>query len=317
MIKLMCMREPLVSVIMPAYNAERFIGEAILSILNQTYKNFELIIIEDSSIDNTLAEIEKWKDQRIRLFCNEKNRGISYSTNRGIALSKGEYIALLDDDDIAEPERLSIQVEYMRKNTDIDIVGGRYMEIDEEGNIIQYCNEPRNNPKYIKVMLLFHFMDFANGSVMIRKEFIEKNHLSFQENCYGMQDFRFYIESSKIGSISSVNQFVMRHRIHENNESKRRRRENSKERAETLAAFQKYSLERSGFLLDIEELNLFTKVFAEAGGCDSMEEWNLIFQLFMKMVEQAKKMNVDYYDELKHFLRVKLSEKLCTFEVFK
>lgn len=310
------MREPLVSVIMPAYNAERFIGEAILSILNQTYENFELIIVEDSSTDNTLAEIKKWNDQRIRLFCNEENKGISYSTNRGIALSKGEYIALLDDDDIAEPERLSIQVEYMRKNTDIDIVGGRYMEIDEEGNIIQYYNIPRNNPKYIKAMLLLHFVDFANGSAMIRKDFIEKNHLSFQENCYGMQDFRFYIESSKVGKISSVKEVVMRHRIHENNETKRRKNENEKERAETYASFQKYSLERSGFLLDEEELNVLTKVFAEAGGCNSREEWNLIFELFKKMLEQAKKMNVDYYDELKHFLRMKLSEKMCSFDVF-
>lgn len=307
---------PLVSVIMPAYNAEKFIGEAISSIVKQTYENFELIIVEDASTDNTLAEIKKFKDQRIKLLCNEKNKGISYSTNRGIELSQGKYIALLDDDDIAELDRLRLQVAYLEEHEDIDILGGRYSEIDEEGNVIHYHNIPRNNPKYIKAMLLFHFMDFANGSIMMRKEFLEKNHLRFQENCYGMQDFRLYIESSKIGNISSIEQFVMRHRIHEKNETKRRKNENGKERAETFASFQKYSLEKSGFSLESDELDLFTRVFAEVGVCNSLEEWNSIYTLFKKMLRQAKEMEIDYYSELKHFMRAQLAQKYCTFDVF-
>ena len=94
-------KKPLVSVIMPAYNGEKYIGAAIESILNQTYDNFELVIIEDKSTDNTLKVIQEYNDSRISLFLNSSNRGIAYSTNLGIAKSKGEYIALLDDDDLA------------------------------------------------------------------------------------------------------------------------------------------------------------------------------------------------------------------------
>ena len=87
--------KPLVSVIMPAYNGEKYIGAAIESILNQTYGNWELIIIEDKSTDNTLDVIQKYKDSRISLYLNPCNKGIAYSTNLGITQSKGKYIARL------------------------------------------------------------------------------------------------------------------------------------------------------------------------------------------------------------------------------
>lgn len=98
--------KPLVSVIMPAYNGEKYIGDAIESILNQTYDNFELIIVEDKSTDHTLDVIHGYEDSRISLYLNECNRGIAYSTNLGIEQSKGKYIALLDDDDMSASRRL-------------------------------------------------------------------------------------------------------------------------------------------------------------------------------------------------------------------
>ena len=138
---------PLVSVVMPAYNAEKFVGEAITSILHQTYRNLELIIVEDCSIDNTLKEIEKFHDERIKLLRNPVNKGIAYSTNRGIEVSRGKYIALMDDDDISEPDRIKLQVDFLEERQSIDILGGRYCEINENGDILQYHNIPRNNPK--------------------------------------------------------------------------------------------------------------------------------------------------------------------------
>ena len=104
--------QSLVSVIMPAYNAEEYIGEAISSILSQTYEKLELIVVEDCSTDNTIGQIDKYRDDnRIVVIKNPVNKGISYSTNTGIGTAKGKYIALLDDDDMAAVNRIELQVD--------------------------------------------------------------------------------------------------------------------------------------------------------------------------------------------------------------
>ena len=95
---------------MPVYNAGRYLSQAVQSILEQTYKDFELIIINDGSTDNSKTVIESFNDNRIRYFENEKNSGIVYSRNKGLKLAKGEYIGMFDADDIAYPEKFEKQI---------------------------------------------------------------------------------------------------------------------------------------------------------------------------------------------------------------
>lgn len=309
--------KPLVSIIMPSYNCEKFIGEAIESVLQQTYDNWELIIVEDASEDNSLELIHTYHDKRIKLFYNSSNKGIAESTNIGIEKSKGKYIALLDDDDIAEKERLSLQVEYLEEHSEIDILGGRTIFIDEEGKVIDYSNAPRNNPKYIKAMLLFNCLDFLNGTAMIRKKLIEENHLSYREKCFGMQDFRFYIESSKVGNISSINRFLLRHRLHQMNETDRNFSDFRLEREKTYAQFQRYSLKESGFSLNEEELSLLNKVLNEQDRrCDSVQELKSLYNIFCDLVSQGKKMKIDYLEELEHVCKTKIAEVLTKLDIF-
>lgn len=304
--------QPLVSVIMLAYNAEKYIGLAIESILDQTYDNIELIIIEDDSRDNTFQIIQNYKDIRIKLVKNDFNRGITFSTNRGLELSTGKYIALLDDDDIAVKERLSLQVEYLENHEDIDILGGRSVHIDEKGNILKYQDMPRNNPKYIKAMLLFNNAGFYNGTVMIRKEFIEKNNLRYQENCYGMQDFKFFIDSSKLGNISTISDLLLYYRVHENNETKRRKRIYHEERRLKYAEFQRESLKASGFKLDENNLSIINKALSEDKlGCSNEKELKLLYEAFAEIMRQAKIMRVDYYKELEHYCKRKFSDQIA------
>ncbi|WP_244834814.1 glycosyltransferase family 2 protein [Clostridium sp. BJN0001] len=106
-----------VSVIMPVFNAEKYLEESIKSVLNQTYKNFEFIIINDGSTDSSLSIINKFKsmDNRIRVI-DQKNNGIVYSLNKGISTAKGKYIARMDADDISLPNRIKNQVKYMETN---------------------------------------------------------------------------------------------------------------------------------------------------------------------------------------------------------
>ena len=124
---------PLISVVMTAYNSEKYISDTIESILNQTYKNFEFIIIDDASIDNTWKIISKYakKDIRIRAFQNKSNQKVSYSSNKGIKKSRGKYIARIDSDDWAYPYRLKLQYDFMEKHPEVGISGG-IMEICDE-----------------------------------------------------------------------------------------------------------------------------------------------------------------------------------------
>ena len=124
-----------VSVIMPLFNANKYIYKTIHSILNQTYPDFELIIIDDKSLDNSVDIVNSIKDKRIKLYMNEKNMGIAYTRNRALDLCNGEYIAIMDDDDIAPDYRFKDEVEFLNGNKEIDIVAGNTCFIDENDKV--------------------------------------------------------------------------------------------------------------------------------------------------------------------------------------
>ncbi len=307
----------MVSVIMPAYNGEKFIGKAIDSILCQTYTDLELLIIDDCSTDHTLEIIKSYDDKRIRIFTNTVNRGIAYSTNLGLRQSKGEYIALLDDDDIAVKDRLEIQVQYLEKHTNIDILGGRSVIIDENDNYIRMEEEPRNNPRYLRALLLFKRVDFRNGTTMMRSSFISKHGFCYQEGCFGMQDYRFFIDSSKVGNLSSVNKVLLYYRVNSMNTTNKEKKKKRAERAEKYFEFQKYSLTMSGYCLNDSSLCLIRKLFSEEGSvCQDYTEFRELVNVFVELLRQAREMNVDYYNELEHLCKVLVAEQAIKMKNF-
>ena len=289
----------LVSVIMPAYNAEKYIGKAIESILNQTYDNLELIIIDDNSEDNTVNVIQAYSSKKIRFFKNEINMGISYSTNFGIKQAAGKYIALQDDDDISEIDRIEKQVLFLDNHYDIDVLGGGCVFIDGNDVFIKAGVTPRNNPNYIRAMLLFNNLDFVNTSMMCRKDFLVVNNLWYEEACYGMQDYLFYIKASKVGRISSVPDIIVKCRLHDKNSTNLYFTNHEEERANKYMEFRKYSLNESGFLLSKKDMYFLNRVLAEKNKqINGYEEWIHMKEIFKSLLSQARDNNVDYYDEL-------------------
>ncbi len=131
------MMQPSVTVLMPVYNAERFLKEAIDSILQQTFTNLELLIINDGSTDSTLNILQQYNDSRIRVITNDTNKGISYSLNLGIEESKTSLIARMDADDISYPERIEKQYAYMQNNPDCALLNTWAREITEEGKTVR------------------------------------------------------------------------------------------------------------------------------------------------------------------------------------
>lgn len=296
---------------MPAYNGEKYIGTAIERILEQTYSNIELIIIEDCSTDNTLDIIGKYHDERIQLIKNKQNMGIAYSTNLAIEKCSGKYIALHDDDDVSTINRIELSVKFLEDHNEIDIVGGGSLTIDACNLFIRNNITPRSNPKVIKAMLLFRCLDFYNSTAMLRKDFVQKNVLSYKDGYLGMQDYQFYVEASKVGMISSIPNILLYHRQHDCNETLRQKTDNKSLRSKKYAEIQRNSLYMSGFRLSDYELQIINEQISEQmKPYYSLNELEDLKRVFVKIIRQAEEMQIDWLDELRWQCRKLLSERL-------
>ncbi|MEO0132854.1 MAG: glycosyltransferase family 2 protein [candidate division WOR-3 bacterium] len=164
---------PLVSVIMPAYNAEKYISEAIESILNQTFKDFEFIIVDDASTDKTWEIIQEYarKDDRIIAVRNEKNLYIAENRNKGLSYARGKYIVWQDADDISIPTRIEKQVAFMEAHPEVGICGAYIQSFNENGDldIRKYATDDAILRKHI-----FKFSPVAQPVAIVRKESIDK-----------------------------------------------------------------------------------------------------------------------------------------------
>lgn len=310
------MNKPLVSVIMPAYNAEKYIDEAILSIINQTYLNWELIIFDDFSTDETRKIIGKYKDARIKVFYNEKNRGISVTTNMAISKSQGKYFALLDDDDISIVNRLEVQVEYLENHSEIDVLGGRTIYIDSDGNETGWSPVPRINPKMNKAQLLFGGVSFSNSTAMIRRDFIEKYQIKYIDECCGMQDVRFYMECSKFGNISAIEDCLLKYRMHSKNETTKYMITYRERREKKFAELQRWSIENSGFKLEKDEMVFLNYICTETGNlCTNKNELHTFYSIMKKMHCQAIEFGMDFAEELDFVLRDRICRQVSRYNL--
>ena len=163
---------PRVSVVMGAYNGERFLRPAIESIINQTFRDFELIVIDDCSTDSTPRILREFQDDRIRVVRNERNLGIAETLNKGIAVACGEYIALQDHDDISLPARLECQLAFFEKHAQVGMVGSSCNVIDEVGTLVPYWPVEYDDAN-LRWALLWRCA-FFHTSLMVRRRALEE-----------------------------------------------------------------------------------------------------------------------------------------------
>lgn len=203
--------EPLVSVIMPVFNGEAYLQEAVESILTQTHRNLEFIIIDDKSADQGLSLIKKYPDKRIQVIENSLNMGISHSLNRGLDAATGKYIARMDCDDIALPQRLERQVAYLEKNHGIDILGSAIRAFgDKEG--VWSC---QTDHEAIRAQLLFD-CPIYHPTVMLRASAINKHGLRYPCGAedYRVEDYAFWIKSTRLLKSANLSEALLHYRTH-------------------------------------------------------------------------------------------------------
>jgi glycosyltransferase involved in cell wall biosynthesis len=198
-----------VSVVMPVYNCEDYIKEAVNSILNQTFTDFELIIIDDCSSDRSLEYIESFNDERIRLYRNSINQGISKTLNFAIQKSKGRYIARMDADDISLPTRLEEQFNFLKSNQDYILCGASFKIIGKQEEVFF----PENH-EAIKLGLLNRNC-ILHPSVMLKKSVLLELETIYNSNMEPAEDYDLWVRLINKGKYYNLNKILVHYRIHE------------------------------------------------------------------------------------------------------
>lgn len=192
--------KPIISVLMPAYNAAEYIREAIDSILTQTFTDFEFIIINDGSTDSTEDIILSYSDKRIKYYANECNLGIVKTLNRGIDLSNGRYIARMDADDVSMPDRLEKQVHLLDVNPQIVACGTLYAIYGDQRQTPVDVATDVQDIRYDMAI----YCQFAHSTMMIRKDTLDQYKLRYREEYKCAEDYKLWTELLQYGDMINI-----------------------------------------------------------------------------------------------------------------
>ena len=204
--------------IMSNYNTpEMFLRVAIESVLSQTYKNFEFIIIDDSSTDDSLKVIESYSDERIKVLKNERNMGITKSLNRGLKIARGEFIARMDSDDICYPQRFERQIEFLRNHPKHIVCGTWIEQIDELGKLRtnkQPCRDIPEREEYRINLLFGNNPNIVHPTAMFNHGLLLENQITYDENYILAQDYKMWVTCSKYAECGNVAEVLLQYRVH-------------------------------------------------------------------------------------------------------
>lgn len=211
---------PKISVLMPVYKTpEKYLREAIESILGQTFKDFELLVLDDCPQDSRVeAIVESYKDKRIKYSRNEKNMGISPTRNKLIEMSQGEYLAVMDHDDVSVPERLEKQAAYLDSNPDVGVVGSYRFDMLKE----KVREFPVENDEICEQMMFRCCI--MHPAAMIRKSVLTENNLRYEEEFTPAEDYALWCRLLGKTKFHNLPEVLFKYRNHKSNTSHRQKR---------------------------------------------------------------------------------------------
>ncbi len=249
---------------MPIHNGDSYLRQAIDSILQQTFTNFEFIIIDDASTDNTKKIIKSYADKRIVLLENKGKLGVAKSLNKAIAIARGDYIARMDADDISLADRFDKQISYLENNPSIDLVGSSAYLINANDKEIGLYIRP-HSPKIIKWTAFFS-NPMIHPSIMAKALILKQNH--YQENLENGQDYELWsrLIFTNNAQLSNLDDFLLKHRVHPESVTQKAIIQNKKGgslkiSANNLNYFGLDSPEKNNYLQVLFDQNITTKKY--------------------------------------------------------
>lgn len=211
--------QPLISVLMPMFNAAPYVAEAIQSIQRQTYTHWELVVIDDNSTDDSVAIVKKLAktDSRIKLHRNPKNLGIGATMNRALHFAKSTYLARMDADDVAFPTRFALQLAYLHEHADVGIVGSYMLEINEHNDIIAARHVPLDHEQISQNMI--NTQTIQNSTNMINLHLIPEAQRRYDGRYSPVDDLDFWFRQLNYVKFANIPEYLMGYRKHSNNSS--------------------------------------------------------------------------------------------------
>jgi glycosyltransferase involved in cell wall biosynthesis len=227
---------PVISVLLPVYNAQRYLPDAVESVLDQTFADFELIAFDDGSTDGSLQLLRNYaaRDPRVRLFTRE-NRGLVATLNEMIGLANGRYLARMDADDICKPERFERQVSFLDSHADYVVVGGWLEWMNDRGQIIGTIKTPEAHEEIDAAHLKGH-TSICHPAAMLRN--LGRNAIDwYDEQCLDAEDLDLWLRLAEVGRLANIPEVVLTYRIHAESisEAKGQRQRDAMRRACALA----------------------------------------------------------------------------------
>ena len=213
---------PKITVLLPVYNCELYVQTAVESILNQTFTDFELLVIDDASTDATVAIIKKIDDSRIQLIEKPINSGYTHSLNYGLQIAKGQYIARMDGDDISYPERFAQQIAYLESHPGVVVCGTTYKIVGNDKRITLPIHT-----EAIKIELLWGNC-ISHPSVMMRKSVLDQYAIQYDSTKEPAEDYHLWIELLHYGELYNLPNLLLEYRVYGNQVSRKRAEEQKK-----------------------------------------------------------------------------------------
>ncbi len=276
------MGSPLVSVLMPCYNVELYVEEALSSIINQSYTQLEIIVINDCSTDSTLSILNKLavKDSRIKVVSNETNLKLIDTLNLGVGLCTGDYIARMDADDISFPDRIAKQVSFLEKNKDYDVVSTQLYTFKTGSKRKNLYHNPENFEE-LKAYLLFR-SGICHPAVMIRRTLFTERNLSFEKEYLYVEDYALWVKASYITKLANLSEPLLYYRVHDSQVSVL----NEQKQIDNKKTVFQIHCEKLGLPITPDFLDLYSSVAECVPKISSLEYLqkceNLIFSLLSK-----------------------------------
>jgi glycosyltransferase involved in cell wall biosynthesis len=274
---------PKITVLMPVYNCELYIKEAVESILNQTCSDFEFLIIDDASTDKTVSIIKSYQDSRIQLIEKPLNTGLTNSLNLGLRLARGKYIARMDGDDISVPERFAKQITFLEANPDV-VLCGAWFNIVGSNKLVKV---PEHHDA-IKLALL-RGNCIAHPTVMMRKEILDEFSISYEEQKEAAEDYDLWVRLLMLGKLHNLQEVLLGYRMHNAQVSSKRMLQQNRI---TIATRLKL-LNALDYKMDVFEIDVLKKIISE----EEIIEFSEI-ELFQQLQKKMISSNQNFFDAI-------------------
>jgi glycosyltransferase involved in cell wall biosynthesis len=291
-----------ISVVTAVYNGALYLKECIDSILVQTFREFEFIIINDGSTDSTEEIIKQYEDSRIVYIKNEVNKKLVKSLNIGLSVGRGKYIARMDADDIAYPNRLQVQFDYLEAHPEIGICGTSVDAFFEDTGKRQRVDFASDDTS-IRAFTFFQ-SPFCHPTVMIRKEVLDAHHLNYPGEYYRAEDYALWLELLKHTQGANIPSMLLHYRKHESSETALADTQ-IEERIQVVIRVHKQYLAQNGIFLKPEQMEIYTRFtdrsFPYSLNIENQKSADKVLKdFFSQLVQKQEKLK----PEVMHYLSV-------------